>query len=303
MASTQGKSSVALPTARQAEATRHTTISIRERRFFRRYWLYIIAIPILALMVLPYFYLFVQSFAPWDQVNTAFIPTTFTLRSYEWIWTGGGYGLPQPWVQAFLNSMLVTLVDSVSVVALGAIVGYALSVLHFRGQRAINNFILFQMFYPAIILLVPTFLIIRVTGLYNTYWAMIIPRLVNLWAIFMYTSFFRSVSPELIEAARIDGASELSIIFRIMLPIARSITTVIFLFVFMERWTELLWDLIVVKDPSTQTLNVLLTTLFGPYGSFPGPLYAAATLLTFPILVLFLAFSRNFVQGVQLVLR
>jgi len=301
MASTQDIH--AAPMAQRAEAPRRATIGMRERRLFRQFGLYIIAIPLLALMILPYLYLFMQSFAPWDEVNTVFIPTTFTLRSYEWIWTGGGYGLPQPWVQAFLNSLLVTSVDSISMVVVGAIVGYALSVLHFRGQRVVNNFILFQMFYPAIILLVPTFLIIRVAGLYNTYWAMIIPRLVNLWAIFMYTSFFRSVSPEVIEAARIDGASELRIIFRIMLPIARTITTIIFLFAFMERWTELLWDLIVVKDPPTQTLSVLLTTLFGPYGSFPGPLYAAGTLLTFPILILFLAFSRNFAKGVQLVLR
>jgi len=61
----------------------------------------------------------------------------------------------------------------------------------------------------------------------------------------------------------------------------------------MDRWTELMWDLIVVKDPTTQTLNVLLATLFGPYGSYAGPMYAAGALLTFPILALFLAFSRT----------
>lgn len=298
----QGKDKNAL-TAPPAKTIRKIVSNPRRRRLFRHVWLYLIAIPVLALMVLPYAYLFMQSLAPWNEVNSVFVPSSLTWRSYEWIWTGGGYGLPQPWLQALLNSTLVTIVDSVSMVIVGAIVGYALSVLPFRGRRTINTFLLFQMFYPAIILLVPTFLIIRISGLYNTYWAMILPRLVSLWAIFMYTSFFRSVSPDLIEAARLDGASEMRIIFQIMLPIARGITTVIFLFVFMERWTELMWDLIVVKDPQTQTLNVLLSTLFGPYGSFPGPLYAAGTILTLPILLLFLVFSRNFVKGVQLVLR
>ncbi len=302
MARTQTGVSVALPAAERQLPAQRALARIAARRRWNTTGLYILAVPILLIMVLPYFYLVVQSLAPWDQVDRTFIPSGLTLRSYEWIWTGGGF-VPQPWLHALFNSFLVTITDSVSVVAIGAIVGYALSVLNFRGQRLINNFILFQMFYPGIILLVPTFLIVRSAGIYNTYWAMIIPRLVNLWAIFMYTSFFRSVSTEIIEAARLDGASEFSIIFRIMLPISRSITAVIFLFVFMDRWTELMWDLIVVKDPNKQTLSVLLTTMFGPYGSYQGPLYAAGTLLTIPLLVLFLLFSRNFVKGVQLVLR
>lgn len=300
MAQTQSKQGVAIPLA-SATNTR-PKITSKTTHHTRGNWLYIIAIPVLLIMILPYVYLLLQSFAPWDQVNKTFIPSALTLRSYEWIFNGGGYA-SLPLLNALLNSFMVTIVDSVSVVVVGAIVGYALSILDFRGKRFINNFILFQMFYPAIILLVPTFLIIRFVGLYNTYWAMIIPKLVSLWAIFMYTSFFRSTPLEMIEAARLDGANNLSIIFRIMIPMARSISTIIFLFVFMERWTELMWDLIVVKEPTRQTLNVLLSSMFGPYGAYPGPLYAAAALLTFPILFLFSIFSRNFVKGVQLVLR
>ncbi len=304
MAKMETGGSMALPATRQTASRRQESLSRRWRwNRFRKYAIYIVAIPIFIVMVLPYLYLLLQSFAPWDQVDKQFFPSALTLRSYSWIWTGGGLGIAEPWVQTFFNSLLVSVVDSVFVVALGAIVGYALSVLQFRGQKIVYNAILFQMFYPAIILLVPTFLIIRFFGLYNTYWAMILPRLVNLWAIFMYIGFFGSVSSEVIEAARLDGAGELSIIFRIMIPISRSITTIIFLFVFMDRWTELFWDLIVVKNPYRQTLNVLLTTLFGPYGTYPGPLYAGGVLLTFPLLILFIIFSRNFVKGVQFVFR
>jgi multiple sugar transport system permease protein len=265
--------------------------------------LYVIALIMLVIMVSPYVFLFLQSLAPWDQVNRSLIPTSLTLRSYDWLRTGGSYGEPLPWVRAFLNSMFVTVTDTISMVAVAAIVGYALSILRFRGRKVINNFILFQMFYPGIILLVPTFLIIRTAGLYNTYPAMIIPKLVSLWAIFMYTGFYRSIPDNLVEAARIDGAGDLRIVFSLMVPMSRSITTVIFLFLFMERWVELLWDLLVIKDQTRQTLNVLLATMFGPYGSFPGPLYAAGVLLTFPILLLFIVFSRRFVEGVHFVLR
>ena len=106
------------------------------------------------------------------------------------------------------------------------LVGYALSLIPFRGRSLINNAILFHMFFPAIILLVPTFLIVRYAGLYNTYGGMIIPTAMSVWAIFMYSSFFRSVSAEMIEAARIDGASELAIIFRIIVPVSLPITAV-----------------------------------------------------------------------------
>nr|BBH86160.1 sugar ABC transporter permease [Thermosporothrix sp. COM3] len=293
MAQTQSQQAAVL----QGQKTRQ-----RSGRRVKGLWLYVLAVPLLVVMAFPYLFLILQSFASWDQVNRTFLPTSFTLRSYQWIFNGGGY-LAQPWLQALLNSILVTAVDSICMVALGAIVGYALSVMEFRGKKLINNFILFQMFYPGIILLVPTFLIIRYSGFYNTYWAMIIPKMMSLWAVFMYTGFFRSVSPEVIEAARLDGASELQIVFRIMMPMARSITTIIFLFVSMERWTDLMWDLIVVKDASRQTLNVLLSTMFGPYGTYQGPLYAAGVILTLPVLLLFIAFSRNFVKGVQLVLR
>lgn len=268
----------------------------------KTWMLYSVATPILFLMVVPYLYMLAQSLAPWTEVNRVFVPSSFTLRSYKWLLTGGAFAIAQPWLRALGNSALVTTVVTLSRVLTAALVGYALSVLPFRGRRRIHDFIMFQMFYPGIILLVPTFLLIRSLGLYDTYWAMIIPGLVSTWAIFMYTNFFRSVPKELIEAARLDGAGELRIIFQIMVPMARSITMIIFLFLFMERWIDLLWDMIVIRDPMKRTLNVLLATMFGPYGGYPGPLYAAAVLLTFPILLLFIIFSRKFVKGVSLII-
>ena len=121
----------------------------------------------------------------------------------------------------------------------GIMVAYALSKLKFRGRDTVNNFVLFHMFFPAIILLIPNFLIIQKVGLFDTYWAMIIPKAVSLWAIFMYTNFFKAVPDAFIEAAKLDGASDFKILYKIMIPMSKSITAVIFLFLLMERWTEL----------------------------------------------------------------
>ncbi|MGQ9700192.1 MAG: carbohydrate ABC transporter permease [Candidatus Bipolaricaulaceae bacterium] len=264
--------------------------------------LYTTATLVLTVMILPYLYMLVQSLAPWSEVDRVFVPSSLGLHSYTWLLAGGAASFPRPWLRALGNSALVATVVTLSRVILGALVGYALAALSFRGRRIIQNFILFHMFYPGIILLVPTFLLIRALGLYDTYAAMILPGLVSTWAIFMYANFFRTVPKEVVEAARMDGAGELRVVFQIMIPIARPVTAIVFLFLFMERWIELLWDLIVVRDPAKQTLNVLLATMFGPYGGYQGPLYAAGVLLTFPVILLFLIFSRRFVQGVSLVI-
>ncbi|HEY8346696.1 MAG TPA: carbohydrate ABC transporter permease [Symbiobacteriaceae bacterium] len=265
--------------------------------------LYTVAILGASFSIFPYLYMVLQSLAPWNEVDRRVIPTTLTLRSYEFLLTGGETGLPRPWFRAFFNSFVVTGVDTLAMLVVGAMVGYALARLPFRGARVVRSFLLFQMFYPSIILLIPTFLIIKYLGLYNTYMGMILPKAVNLWAIFMFSSFFASIDKELLEAARVDGASEWTVLVRVILPMSTTIATVVGLVLFMERWSELLWDLLVVKDQNLMTLNVLLATMKGPYGTYPGPLYAASVLLTLPIVITFLIFSKRFLSGFQFIFR
>ncbi|REJ17670.1 MAG: sugar ABC transporter permease [Caldibacillus debilis] len=269
----------------------------------KTFLLYVLAFAILIIMVFPYVYMVLGSLAPWDEVDKKIIPSRLTLRSYEWLFGGGDTVLPRPWLRAFFNSIIVTLSSTFLMMATAVLVGYSLTKIKFKGSGFINNVILFQMFYPAVILLIPLFLIIRHFGLYDTYWAMILPKAVSLWAIFMYTNYFRSIPNEVIEAAKIDGAGTFRIIISIILPMSKSITTIIFLFLFMERWVELLWDMLVVNDENLKTLNVLLAQMFGPYGAYPGPMYAASVLLTLPILILFVIFSRNFKKGMDFVLK
>ncbi|HHW58357.1 MAG TPA: carbohydrate ABC transporter permease [Clostridia bacterium] len=265
--------------------------------------LYTIAIIFLIIMVYPYLYMVLNSLAPWDQVDRKIIPTGITLKSYIWLLHGGEDVTPRPWLRAFANSIIVTVSSTFLMMVTALLVAYALSKIVFKGSRTINNIIMFEMFYPSIILLIPTFLLVRKLGLYDTYWGMIIPKSVSLWAIFMYTNFFKAIPNELIEAAKIDGANEIKILFKIVLPMSKSITTVIFLFLFMERWVELLWDMLVVHDQNLLTLNVMLAQMFGPYGAYPGPMYAASVILTMPILILFIIFSKNFKEGIQFVLK
>ncbi|ACX62880.1 carbohydrate ABC transporter permease [Paenibacillus sp. FSL H8-0457] len=264
---------------------------------------YVLATLLLLVMVYPYLYMVLNSFADWAQVDRQLVPSKFSLKSYEWLLTGGEVGIARPWMNAFFNSVIVSVASTFLMMLFGIMVAYALSKLKFRGRDTVNNFVLFHMFFPAIILLIPNFLIIQKVGLYDTYWAMIIPKAVSLWAIFMYTNFFKAVPDAFIEAAKLDGASDFKILYKIMLPMSKSITAVIFLFLLMERWTELLWDMIVVRSDDMLTLNVLLSQMFGPYGSYPGPLYAASVLLTVPIIIMFAIFGKKFKEGMQFSLK
>ena len=264
---------------------------------------YVIASILLLIMVYPYIYLILNSFADWTQVDKKLIPTDFTLRSYEWLFTGGETGMARPWIKAFFNSVIVSIGSTFLMLLIGMLVAFALSKLRFKGREFVNNFVLFHMFFPAMILLIPTFLLIEKAGMYDSYAGLIIPKAVSLWAIFMYTNFFRAVPETFIEAARLDGANNLQILFKIILPMSKSITTVIFLFLFTERWTELLWDMIAAGSDEMLTLNVLISHMFGPYGSYPGPMYAASVLLTVPVIILFLFFAKRFQEGMQFILK
>ncbi|MCJ8012161.1 carbohydrate ABC transporter permease [Paenibacillus sp. KQZ6P-2] len=264
---------------------------------------YVIAGILLLVMVYPYLYMVLNSFADWSQVDKKLIPTDYSLKSYTWLFTGGDSGITRPWINAFLNSVIVSLLSTFLMMAFGVMVAYALSKLKWRGRDTVNNFIMFHMFFPSIILLIPSFLIVQKLGWYDSYWALIIPKGVSLWAIFMYTNFFKAVPTVFIEAARLDGASDFKILYKIMLPMSKSITTVVFLFLLMERWTELLWDMIMVSSDNMLTLNVLLSQMFGPYGTYPGPLYAGSVLLTVPIIIIFIIFGKNFQKGMQVSLK
>lgn len=263
----------------------------------------IMAVTLLLLVVslFPFYYLVVQSFTPWDQVDKILIPKEFTLRSYEYLIGRGGTTNSTMWIKALFNSFMVAFPTGVISVAVGLSLGYSVTKLGFKGEKFIMNTLLFQMFFPAIILLVPRYMIAK--PLANSYMGMIIPMCISVWAIFMYVNYFKTIPNEMFEAAKIDGAGELKILWKIAFPITKSVTTIVFLSIFMQRWCELMWDMLISPEISMQTLNVLISTQFKPMGAFPGPMYAASVILTLPIIILFLCFSKYFKEGISFMLK
>lgn len=275
---------------------------MRRKKKVRTVIVTVITVILLMISLFPFYYMVVQSTLPWDRIDKEVLPVGFTLRSYQYLMGTGGAGKSLMWVRALINSLIVSLPTAVISVVCGLLIGYALTKLpKFSGKKFIMDSLLFQMFFPAIILLVPKFMISK--GMSNTYPGMILPLSISTWAIFMYINYFRTLPDAVFEAAKIDGAGPLTIIWKIAFPTTKSVTTIVFLSIFMSRWSELMWDMLISPKVEMQTLNVLISTQFKPMGNYPGPMYAASVILTLPIIILFLCFSKYFKEGISFMLK
>ena len=277
------------------------TLNRQDFRSYEKLLTYLLLSLGLIPMVFPYIWMVLASFKVPAEIFDRFIPTSLTLENYRMIFLMGSTGSANPFIRALANSLLVSSVTTLSVVIFGAITGYALARLRFKGRVLLNNFILFQMLFPVVLFLIPRFLLVTKLGWINTYQGMIAPFMMSAWAIFLFRQFFRTIPQELIDAARIDGCSELRIIFQVMLPLSKSVTIIVAVFTFMSMWDEFLWYLIVTKDYNLMPLSVLLGLFTkGEYSSYPGIQTAGATLLTIPILIIFFSFKKFFTEGIAL---
>jgi multiple sugar transport system permease protein len=201
------------------------------------------------------------------------------------------------WVK---NSVIVTLSVTVLRVFLDSLAGYALARLRFRGRAAVFTSIVLVMAVPGVVLLIPKFLIIRQFGIYDTYYGMIIPLLVDAAGVFIMKNFFESVPISVEESARIDGANLFRTYWHIVLPMARPALITLFILSFQGSWNELAHFIISAQSASLNTLTKGVAQLAsGQLGSgnrYPLKL-AASMLMTIPVAVLFFVFQRRIMNA------
>lgn len=263
----------------------------------------IVTLGLMMISLFPYYYMVLQSFLPWNMVDKVLIPKGVSLDSYRYLLGGKGAGSGDAfqWIRALMNSFIVSIPTAAISVWIGLMTGYAATHMKYKGKGIIYSSLLFQMFFPVIILLVPRYMLIRPFA--NHYLGMILPLVISIWGVFMYINYFKTVPASVFEAARIDGASDFKILLRIALPSTKSISIIVFLSVFMTRWNELMWDMLVAPDVRMQTLNVMISTQFNQNSTLPGPMYAASVVLTLPVIILFLCFSKYFKEGINFMLK
>lgn len=221
------------------------------------------------------------------------LPEQFTWDNYVTVFTKIPLG------RAFLNSAFVAIITTGLVLVTGAMVGYALARYAFVGRDWIFYAIIFTMTLPFQITLIPNYITMVRLGWIDTYLALIVPFSLSSLAVLLFRQAFQSLPQALIDAARIDGAGELRIIFQILVPNVLPTVLTITILTFMGLWNEALWPLIVIRDESTMTMPQLVT-LFSVGGRAEGQLgvkIAAAVLLAVPVVILYLFFQKHFIRS------
>ena len=175
--------------------------------------------------------------------------------------------------------------------------GYAFSKYSFRGANTIFLVFISTIMLPLEVLMIPIFQTIKFLGLYNTLAGIIIPPAATPTGVFLVRQYFLSVPNELMEAARIDGASETRIFTNVMLPLAKPIISVLAIFNFMWRWNDYMWPLIVLRSSSKYTVQLALQNFAGEYTVDWGGLLAMSVITMIPVLIIFLIFQKQFIQG------
>jgi multiple sugar transport system permease protein len=219
------------------------------------------------------------------------LPQTWTLDHYRDLFVRQGMGR-YLWNSFALASLATALALAFTVPA-----GYAFAKLRFKGRDRVFRLLVAALVVPAQIGTLPLFLMLKPMGLVNTYAGALVPWLASIFGLFLVRQYSLSIPDEMLEAARIDGASEGQIFRRIVLPTLQPIIVTLALFVFLGSWNDFLWPLIILTDQSNYTLPVALAALAREHVQDIEMMMAGAVITVAPVLILFLALQRYYIRG------
>lgn len=243
---------------------------------------------------IPYAYMALGAFKPQEEIfgtPITFLPEAPTLANL------GDLFETLPYARWYFNTVIVGVVGTALTVTMSSLAGFAFAKYDFRFKNVLFTLVLGTVLIPFQILVVPQFQIIKLLGGFNTYWALILPVAANAFGIFLMRQYTISVPDELIDAARVDGASEFGIWWRIVVPLVRGGLSVVALISFLAYWNEFFWPLIVTTEPSMFVVNLGIASLIGPYDAQYGILLSGALLASLPLIVAFLFFQRQIIEG------
>ena len=236
------------------------------------------------------------SFMPSGEASTfppPLFPSEATFEHYRALFARGDMG------RYLLNSTL--LASSVTLISLlfNSMAGYAFAKIRFAGRDKLFRVLLAALVIPAQVAMLPLFLEMRALGLVNSYGGVIVPAAASIFGIFLIRQFALAIPDSLIEAARIDGASDWRIYRSVALPLLMPILVTLALFTFMGTWNDFMWPLIVLTDDEMYTLPVALATLSRERVQDNELMMAGAVITTLPVLIVFLSLQRYYVRGIM----
>ncbi len=257
--------------------------------------LYIALVVFGTLSLLPLLWMLSASFMAQGEATTfppALLPRNPTLVHYRDLFGRLALG------RYAMNSALVATVTTIGALAINASAGYAFAKLRFRGRDATFRAMAAGLAIPVQVAMLPLFLLIKSLGLVNNYGGVIIPGLSSIFGIFLVRQYALAIPDDLLDAARIDGASEFRVFRSIVLPTIQPVLATLALWTFLATWNDFMWPLIVLSDDAKYTLPVALAGLVGEHAQDVELMMAGAVITVLPVLILFLMLQRYYVEGV-----
>jgi multiple sugar transport system permease protein len=222
------------------------------------------------------------------------LPSAATLGNYRELFGQAGMG------RYLLNSAGLTAAVTLVSVSINVAAGYAFAKLRFAGRDRIFKLLLSALVIPSQVAMVPLFLLLKHLGLVNSYGGIIVPAMASIFGIFLVRQYALSVPDELLEAARIDGASELRAFRSVIVPVLRPIVVTLAVFTSLGTWNDFMWPLIVLNHSELYTLPVALASLSREHVQDNELMMAGSVLTTLPVLLVFLVLQRYYIQGLML---
>jgi multiple sugar transport system permease protein len=266
-----------------------------------RYRQMVVTYPLLVLIsiigLLPFYWMLSCSFKTNETMflmPLQWFPNPINWNAYGDAWKA------QDFTRYFLNTTFISVAITVGNLLLGSLAGYSLSKFRYFGRGVLFLLILSTMMLPLEVTMVPLFLIVKKFGWPNTYEGLIVPFVVDGFGVFLMRQYLKGIPNELIEAARIDGASELRIYWQIVMPLCKPALAALGVFTFREAWDMYIWPLIIVTKDSLRTLPLGISLFMSSFGTSWDQLMAVAAIGTLPMVLLFFFLQRSFIQGISI---
>ena len=263
------------------------------RKRLRRFRTAFLALAIGVVFAFPFYWVVVTSLSSTNRVYQfppRFLPGTVT-GNYSRAWGEA------TWVRFFVNTLFIAGATVALVLLTSLLAGFALGVTRFKGRDLVLFAVLSILMIPKVVLLIPDYVVLSKLHWLNTYQAQIVPWGASVFGIFLLRQFFQSLPQEIVEAAELDGATQMQFLRTIAAPLARPALITIGLYVFIASWNSFLWPFIMTSSPKVQPIEVGLSTFYGTNGTDWTGLSAAVVFTTLPIMIVFMIAQRRLVEG------
>jgi multiple sugar transport system permease protein len=247
-------------------------------------------------MVLPFVYMVSTSLKPDRltlEIPPRFFPSHPTTENYVGAWTSNDFG------RYFTNSLVVAVATTLLTMLLSSMMAFAFARFEFPGRRILFVLLLLGLMVPAVMLLIPQFVLAKKLMLLDSLWGLVVFYAGGNLALgtFLLHSFFQDIPKELEEAMVVDGAGPLARYWRLIMPLSRPALATVGIFTFLASWDEFTWALTSISDPSKRTLPLAIALFQGQHATSWGLVFAASVIAVLPVVAIFVVFQRQFVSG------